>query len=493
MTSPTTAATGRSGLLLAVAVVAQALILLDSTILNIAVDVLSDPARGLGADSADLAWAISAYSLMFAALTFPGGALTDRFGPATVLVAGLSVLTAASLVAAAAPNAAALIFARAAMGAGSGLVAPATLALATLGMPARRRARAVAAWSSAAAIAVAVGPVLGGLLLAWFSWPAVFLVNVPVAAACATAVVTLTPRSSGVGRRPLDPVGMALSAFGLGCLTYGVIDGGRSATLHTTALPLLVGSFVLGLFVLHQLRTPHPGFEIRLFAERRFAGGASGLLVAFACLAGQLFYCAFYLQGVHRLTTWQAGFVMVPAAAGILLGNRLCTRTAEQVGLPLTVLAGLGTASLTYAAYLFFDASTPLAWITGVLFAQGAGIGLVSAPVTADLVARLPVHQAGAGAACAAILRPLGSTLGVAVLGTVLGVSYRAAIQPSAASLRPDQQARAMGSAEGARAAGIAPAADAAYLHAMHVTAGWTALISAAACLLLARSLRAGR
>jgi EmrB/QacA subfamily drug resistance transporter len=494
--------TRRTWAITAVAVLGQTLVLLDNSILNIAVDVLSDPVRGLGASASELAWSVSAYSLMFAALIFTGGALTDRYGPAVVLIAGLTVLTLASIAAALSPNAVVLIIARAIMGAGGGLVTPATLALTTLGVPPERRARAVAVWSSAGGVAVAIGPVLGGLLLAHFSWGAIFLVNVPIALCCVVATLLFVPRLSSPQRRPLDFAGMVLSMLGLGGVVYGVIEGGSIEGLSApgTLVPLVAGLALLGAFVVHQLRSPRPSFDVRLFARRRFAGGTMGLLLSFAGLSAQLFYCAFYLQGVRGLSAGQAGFVMFSAAVGIVLGNQLCTRATVAFGLRWTALLGLLTATATFAVYVVFDATTPLIWMVVLLFVQGLGIGLVFAPLTADVVGGLPQDRAGAGAAVAAVTRPLGSTLGVAVLGSVLAASYRVAITPATLGLPPDLAARAAESAEGARAVGktllrpdLLTAADDSYLHAMHLTAGWTAGVSLLGCLVVAVCFRPER
>src|SRR5207302_3473696 len=158
----------------AVAVLAQMLVLLDNAILNIAMDTLADPVRGLGASAGELAWAVASYSLVFAAGGFAGGALADRYGPRRVLIAGLLVLAVSATVAAFSVNATELILTRAFMGAGGALITPATLAVVT-GHPARTRA--IAIWASAGGVAVALGPVAGGLLLSRFHWGAIFLLN----------------------------------------------------------------------------------------------------------------------------------------------------------------------------------------------------------------------------------------------------------------------------------------------------------------------------
>jgi EmrB/QacA subfamily drug resistance transporter len=486
----------RGRLMLTVALVAHTLVLLDNTIMNVAIDVLADPVRGIGAGTGELAWAVSAYPLVFAAVTLTGGALADRFGASRVLLPGLGLLGIASVAAALAPNGAALIAARAVMGAGGGLIAPATLTLVTAGLPPGRRARAVALWSSAAGVAVAVGPVLGGLLLSHFAWPAVFLVNTPIVVALVLLGLFL-PRLPVPGRlRPLDLPGAALSGLGLAALVGGIVQCAREVT-PVALLALAAGVALLAGFVVHQLRARHPAFDVRLLRKHGFGGGILGLLLSFAGLAGQLFYCAFFLQGVHGLSPGEAGFVMFAAAVGIVTGNRVCSAAVDRFGARGTVLTGLVAASLTYAAYLFFDEHTPIAPVVAVLFVQGFGTGLAFAPLTSGLVGGLPDERAGAGAALATVSRPLGSTIGVAVLGTVLTLAYRTSVAPAVAGLPGPAAEQARGSAEGARAAAAAlnrpelvAAADAAYVHAMHVTAGWATVVSLAGCAAVAPGLR---
>ncbi|HEX7306439.1 MFS transporter [Lentzea sp.] len=480
----------RRRLMLAVALVAHTLVLADNTIMNIAVDVLADPVRGIGAGTGELAWAVSAYPLVFAASTLTGGALADRFGASRTLLPGLLLLGAASVAAALAPSGAVLIAARAVMGAGGGLVAPATLTLVTAGLPPERRTRAVALWSSAAGVAVAVGPVLGGALLSRFSWPAVFLVNVPFVLVLLVAAVFLPALPVPGTVRPLDLPGAALSALGLAALVGGIVQCGREVSAGALAV-LALGVGLLAVFVVHQLHARHAAFDMRLLLRRGFGGGVLGLVLSFAGLAGQLFYCAFFLQGVLGLAPGEAGFVMVSAAAGIVTGNRVCSAAAERFGMRATVLTGLVAASSTYAAYLFFDADTLIAVVVVLLFVQGCGTGLAFAPLTSGLLSGLPPDRVGAGAGLASVARPLGTTVGVAVLGAVLTSSYRTAIEPSLAGLPAADAEQARGSAEGTRALpDLVAVADSAYLHAMHVTAAWATAVSLVGCAVVAAGLR---
>lgn len=487
--------TGAERLLLTVVLAAYTLVLLDNTVLNVAVDVLSDPDRGLGASTTELTWAVSVYPLAFAASALAGGALTDRLGDARVLNAGLVLLGIASCVAAFAPNGAVLIGARAGMGVAGGLVAPATLTMITRGVARERRARAIAGWTSAAGIAVAVGPIVGGLLLTRFSWQAIFLVNVPAAACLAIAAAFLPDgRVAGV-RRALDLPGSLLSGLGLAAFVFGVIECGRRVSLDAVTV-LLAGVALLVVFTWHELRRRTPAFDVRLLGSRVFGGGVAGLFLSFAGLAGQLFYCAFYLQGVLGLSPAQAGFVMVSAAAGIVLGSRLAPAVVRWLSVRAIVLSGLLVASATYGAYVFFDENTAVMVVVTVLFVQGLGTGLGFAPLTAALVDRLPADRTGAGSAIVAVVRPLGSTVGAAAFGALLTAAYRAAIFPALAGVPDAAAGAAEGSVEAAHSAGadfgvpdLSRAADTAYLHAMHLTAGWTAAAALAGCAILTAAL----
>ncbi|HEV2634442.1 MAG TPA: MFS transporter [Actinocrinis sp.] len=488
-TDPTCAVT-RPWWIVAVAVVGQMLVLLDNTILNIAVQTLSDPVRGLGADSGALAWSVSAYSLVFAAAVLAGGALTDRIGPRATLIAGLTTVAVFSLVAALSGTVTELIIARGCMGAGGALVTPATLAVVTRSSTPENRPRAIAVWASSGGIAVAIGPVLGGLLLTRFWWGSVFLINLPIAAVCLLGTLALIPRLPAAGRRPLDPAGLMLSALGMGAVVYGAIEIGQGSdrAAPSGAPTVVIGLVLLAGFVWWQRRSRTPSFDVRLFALPRFTGGSVGLLLAFFGLAGQLYYCAFYLQGILGLSPLAAGGVMVAAAVGIIPGNQLSPTLVRRIGARWTIAGALTGAALTFAGYLLFGARPELGWFALMLLIQGLSVGVLLPPVTGEMMAALPPETAGAGAALNSATRPVGSTLGVAVLGSVLTAGYRTALRPALLAqpgLSPDQQATAAGSLAGAHTVAaatgrpaLARAADQAYLHAMHGTSIWTAALT---------------
>jgi EmrB/QacA subfamily drug resistance transporter len=491
--------------IVAVAVLAQTLALLDNTILNIALQTLADPVRGLGASSADLEWAVDSYSLVFAAGSFAGGALADRYGPRRTMMAGLSLLAAASALAAFSANAAQLIAYRGFMGAGAALITPATLAVVTRQTAPAKRARAIAVWASSGALAVAIGPVAGGALLTQFWWGSVFLLNLPVAALCLAGAGMLMPELRYPGRRVLDPVGTVLSMLGLGFLVYGVIQGGGQSGLSSplALAPLLIGLLLLTAFVMVQPRgAGHHrgslfGIDTRIFREPRFAGGSVALLLLFFGLAGQLFYAAFYLQGVRGLSAFAAGAVMAAAAGGILAGNQLAPVLSRRLTARWCAVAGILVSSITFGSYVFFGAHTSLMLVAMMLMAQGLATGLVVSPMTTEMMAALPPAYTGVGSAVSASARPVGSTLGVAVLGSVLASVYRRAILPALGDVPARMREQALESAQATRALaqslnrpGLLAATNQAYLHAMYVTAVWTAVLSATGAVLVIRYFR---
>jgi predicted MFS family arabinose efflux permease len=239
------------------------------------------------------------------------------------------------------------------------------------------------------------------------------------------------------------------------------------------------------------------GTEVRLLTQPRFMGGAMAMLLLFFGLAGQLYYAAFYLQGVRGLSALAAGAVMAGAAIGIVLGNQISPMLSRSISARWCVVAGITLSSITFGAFAWFGGTTPLAWLVLVLFVQGVATGLVVSPLTGETMAAVPPSHTGFGAAVVAAVRPIGSTLGVAVLGTVLAAGYRTAILPALGGVPAAGRDLAAQSAEAtrslARALGrpdLTAAANRAYLHAMDVTALWTAAASLIGALLVIRCLR---
>ncbi|MCX5198508.1 MFS transporter [Streptomyces sp. NBC_00249] len=486
----------RRRLILGVLVFAQLLIWLDGTILSTAFETLSDPVRGLGATPGQLQWATGAYTLAFACLMFTGGALGDRFGHRNTLLVGMALFGAASALAAYASTPGQLIAGRAVMGVGAALLVPATMAVVSWTFEPAQRPAAFGTLSSFAGVGIAAGPILAGLLLARFWWGSVFLVNVPVVVLGLGFIARYVPNFRSTQVRRLDPAGLVLSTGGLGLLAYGLIRAGQDASFaHPRVWACtLAGLALLAVFVVVELRIAHPSFDPRLLAQRRFATGNIALMTVFLAMTAGSFYLAFYLQGARQYSAFDAALLGLPGALGVVVGSPVAVRLARRTSVRLVSSVSLGVAALAMGSLALFDATTPIAWYSAVMLVQGAAIGMVIAPVTGAVLGSLPLERSGAGSAVNSTLRQTGSVLGIAAGGTITSIVYQRAIDGSLTGLPEGVRQQARVSAELARHvaaatqdAGLAAAADSAFLHAMHVGALWTAgfALAGAACLSL--------
>ncbi|MFE1558597.1 MFS transporter [Streptomyces sp. NPDC058734] len=492
----------RRRLVLGVLVFSQLLIWLDGTILSTAFETLSDPVRGLGATPGQLQWATGAYTLAFAGLMFTGGALGDRFGHRNTLLAGMALFGAASVLAAYAAGPAQLIAGRAVMGAGAALIVPATMAVVSWTFEPAERPAAFGMLSSFAGVGLAAGPILAGVLLAAFWWGSVFLVNVPVVLMGLGFVARYVPNFRSPRVRPLDPAGLALSTGGLGLLAYGLIRAGQDASFAHPGVwgSTAAGIALIGAFVVTELRIAHPSFDPRLLAQRRFAAGNLTLMLVFLALTSGSFYLAFYLQGARHYSAFEAALLGLPAALGVVVGSPVAVRLARRTSVRLVSSVSLAVAALAMGAVALFGATTPIAWYAAVMAVQGTAIGMVIAPVTGAVLGSLPLERSGAGSAVNSTLRQTGSVLGIAAGGTITSIVYRRAIDGSLTGLPDGTRLQARVSAELARHVaaathdtGLAAAADAAFFHAMHVGALWTAGFALAGAVVLAVGFRPDR
>lgn len=477
----------RPGLILTVLVGAQLTIWIDNTILTVALKTLADPFIGLGASPEALAWSLNSYTLSFGACLLAGGALGDRLGRRSGLVAGMLVFGLASAWAAWSTSTGGLIAARAVMGVGSALVVPATLALIRSLFDGAARTRAVALWSAASGLAIAIGPLLGGFLLEHFWWGSVFLVNVPVVIVSVVGALLVVPEVRPAEHANFDLVGVLLSATGLGVLVYGIIEGGRRGDWLEAQVwgAVLGGLLVLAGFVVFELRTSTPSFDVLLFVDRAFASASIGVALTFFGLVGSMYYSVFYLQGVRSLSPLECGVVLTPVAVGVLAGAPLGIRLARSVGPRAAAAPALVVVSFSLLGYAVLEQETPL-WQYGVLLlVQGLAMGVAIAPLTDAVVTVLPAARAAAGAAATSVLRQVGAVLGVAVLGSLLVSGYRRGVAGLADSQPPALGGAIRESAEAGRAAAAAadtpdlvPPIDVAFLDAMHTTTVVAAVVA---------------
>ncbi|MGA4989179.1 MFS transporter [Nonomuraea bangladeshensis] len=466
-------------------------VVLDNTILNVAMKTIADPAAGLGATQSELEWAINSYTLVFAGLLFTFGVIGDRTGRKRMLVVGMVLFGLASLASAYAQDPMQLILARAAMGIGGAAIMPATLAIISNVFPPAERGRAIGVWAGGVGLAVAIGPITGGLLIQHFWWGSVFLVNVPIVVIGMILIATIVPESKDPKPSRLDPVGVILSIIGLVSLVYGIIRGGYLGTVASAEVlvPTLAGVAVLGVFVWWERRIDHPVFDVRSFADPKF-GSAIGMMgIVFFAMMGGMFFLTFYLQIVLGYSALQAGALMIPFAAAQLIFAPLSQRVNERVGAKLAATVSMIVIALVLTSYAFMTENTPILLIEVVFFVQGAAMANIMPPATTAIMEALPREKAGVGSAMSNTVRQVAGALGVAVLGSVLSSTYRGQMEPVLAGLPAGVQHAAgesimatMGVAEalGERGQALVKPAFAAFIDGMHVTA----LVSAAIALL---------
>ncbi|NMO02547.1 DHA2 family efflux MFS transporter permease subunit [Gordonia sp. TBRC 11910] len=423
---------------------AELLVMVDNTIVNVALPTV---ARDLDAGISGLQWIVDAYTLVFAGLLLTGGYLGDRFGHRRMLATGIVGFVAVSVAAASSNTLGELIASRAGLGMFAALVFPATLALIVAAFTeAKDRAVAVGVWAATSGMAVAIGPVLGGWLLDHYSWSSVFWINVPFGAvALAGALLVIpAPTEQRITLPRFDIVGVVLSIAGLGLLTYSVIEGpsvGWSSWRTIGGLVVALG--IVAAFVSHQLRVEHPIFDVRLFTNRRFAGAAGMIAVAFFALFGFIFLITQFFQAVMGYSPLQAGvrtlpFALVVAAlspAAMALSHRFGPRVVAVTG-ALLMASGFSVVELTDRDSTYFGL------IIWSMMLMAAGLAMISGPCTQVIMDALTPEQAGAGSAINDTTREIGGTLGVAVLGSVLTSVYAANVGVRLQDLGVPQPAR---------------------------------------------------
>ncbi|MFF3325918.1 DHA2 family efflux MFS transporter permease subunit [Streptomyces sp. NPDC002889] len=479
----------RRWVILTVLMFSLIIVVLDNSILNVAVKTIASPQpHGLGATQSELEWAINSYTLVFAGLLFTAGVVGDRIGRKKVLLFGTLLFGIGSALAALSDSPAELIAYRAMMGFGAAFVMPATLAVLVNVFDRDEQPRAMGIWAGSVGVAIALGPVTGGLLLDHFWWGSIFLINVPVVIVALVSMALLVPDSKDPDPGRLDPTGVVLSIVGLVVLVYGIIRAGELGdfTDWSVLAPVAVGLGVLTWFVVHARRSSHPAFDMAYFKKPAFSAGVAAITLVFFALMGLTFFSAFYLQTVRGYSALGAGLLIVPVAAAQMFFAPRARLAVARFGTRATSAVGMLMIAVGFVAFMRFDAATPVWAIEVAFFVQGVGMAHVSTPVTYTVVQLLPREKAGSGSAINNTFRQIGGALGVAVLGSLLATRYRSGIEGHLDALPAGARDAAGESIEATLAAAerlgpagkslVAPANEA-FLGAMHLTALGSAII----------------
>lgn len=417
----------RRWLILGVLCLSVFVIVIDGTIINVALPTL---VRELGATTSQLQWVVDAYTLVFAGLLLAAGSLGDRFGRKGFLIAGMALFGLFSALGALATSPDQLIAARGAMGIGAALIFPATLAiLVNVFRNPAERPKAIAVWAATSGLSVALGPVTGGFLLEHFWWGSVLMVNVPIVVIAIVLIARFVPTSRDETIQRFDPAGMVLSIVGVSLLVWAVIEGPTHGWLSATSIiAFAVALVLLTAFILLERRISHPMLDVRVFNNARFSAGSASVTIAFFALFGFIFMVTQYFQFVRGYGTLSAGVHTVPFAVFTGVAAPSSAKLAERIGTKQVVAAGLAMMAIGLFGAGALAADSPYAYVVVTMFFLGGGLGLVNAPATEAIMGSLPPEKAGVGSAVNDTTRELGGTLGVAVVGSLFSSVYASSL-----------------------------------------------------------------
>jgi EmrB/QacA subfamily drug resistance transporter len=395
------------------------MIMLDNTVVNVALPSIQ---QSLGLSLSELEWVVAGYALTFAALMLTGGKLADLLGRRRVFVAGLVVFTLASLACGLAGSAEVLIGARVVQGIGAAMMNPATLSIITATFPPRQRGTAIGIWAGVSALALAIGPLVGGLLSEHVDWSWIFFVNVPVGIIAIAAAYAFIDESKDTShdQRP-DVPGLVTSGVGLFALTYALIE----ANTHGWGSTRILGAFAvaavsLAAFVVLELRQRRPMLDLTLFRNATFSGANVAMLLVALAMFGVFFYVSLYVQQILGYSPVEAGASFLPATILIAVLAPQVGRMVDRVG--SRWLTGSGMLLLALSLVLFSRLGTGSSYwdILPGLVAMGVGMALVMTPTTAAAMSSVPRDQAGVGSAVLNSMRQVGGSLGIAVTGAIV-------------------------------------------------------------------------
>ncbi len=389
---------------------------MDATIVNVA---LPDIRRDLGASLSGLQWVIDAYTIVIASFLMLGGSMADRFGRRRVFMVGMALFTLGSLLCSLAIGVGSLVAARVIQALGGSMMNPVAMSIIvhTFVDP-KARAHAIGIWAAVAGLAMALGPLAGGVLTQTMGWHAIFWINVPIGVLALWLTARYVPESRAPRARRPDPIGQALLLLGLSTLVFAVIESGRGWVANAAALIAVVTFIAL---VAYERRRHEPLLDVRFFHSLPFSAATVIAVCMFAALGGFLFLNSLYLQDVRGLSALHAGMAILPTALAVTIVSPFSGRLVATHGArPSLLVSG---AMLTVSSLLLaqLQTDTPLVELLSVYALFGIGFGMVNAPVTFAAVSGMPRAQAGIASAVASTSRQIGVAVGVALAGTMAG------------------------------------------------------------------------
>ncbi len=395
------------------------MIMLDNTVVNVA---LPSMRRSLHMSLSELEWVVAGYALTFAAFMLIGGKLADFVGRRLIFMIGLAIFTGASLACGLAPNGGFLIGARIVQGLGGALMNPATLSIIAATFAPRERGRAIGIWAGVSAMALAIGPLVGGLLTEHVNWNWIFFINVPIGLLGLLAIPLFIDesRDSSADQR-LDVPGLTASALGLFSLTYAFIE----ANSYGWSSPRILGAFAVAAvslisFVLLERHQRAPMLDLSLFRNRTFSGANASMLFVGLAMFGTFFYVSLYMQNVLGYSPVEAGASFLPMTILIILIAPRAGALTDRIGSRWLVGAGMTLLSLMLFYFATLGVSESFWALLPGLLLGGFGMGLTMTPITAAAMSAVAVDKAGVGSAVLNSARQVGGSLGIAVMGAIV-------------------------------------------------------------------------
>jgi EmrB/QacA subfamily drug resistance transporter len=410
---------GRRMLILAICCMSLLIVGLDSTIVNVALPAIQ---RELHASVSGLQWIIDSYTLVLASFLMLSGSTADRIGRRRTFQTGLAAFTLGSLLCSLAPGLGWLVAFRMLQALGGSMLNPVAMSIITnTFLDPKERARAIGIWGGVVGISLALGPVVGGLLVDTVGWRGIFWVNIPVGLAAIALTALFVPESRAPHARKVDPVGQALVIITLAALVYGIIEGpGRGWSSPEIITCFAVSVAALAGLIVVESRRDEPLIDIRFFRSAPFSGATLIAVSAFAALSGFLLLNTLYLQDVRGYSALLAGLYTVPMAAVTIICAPLSGRIVGSRGPRLPLLVAGPCIAVSGLMLTQLTATTSMAWLVASYVIFGIGFGFVNAPITNTAVSGMPRTQAGVAAAIASTSRQVGGSLGVAIIGSVV-------------------------------------------------------------------------
>ena len=395
-------------------------VVMDISIVNVALPAIR---RDLHASVSSLQWTVDAYTLVLASFLVLAGSTADRFGRRRIFQTGLAAFGLGSLLCSLAPGAGWLIAARALQAAGGTMLNPVALSIVVNTFPGRaERARAIGVFGSVSGLSLALGPILGGALVDGTGWRSIFWVNVPVVAAAIVCTALFVPESRAARARRFDPAGQTLVMVVLGSVVYAIIESsglgwGSPVILGLLAVAVLGAAGILW----YEPRRADPLLELRLFRSVPFSAAIGMALCGLCAFGAFLFVTTLYLQDVRGMPALTAGLCLLPVGITVVVLSPLTGRLVGSRGPRLPLVVSGAALALGGAASLWLGPATPLVAVLAVYLLFGIALGTINPPITNSAVSGMPASMAGVAASLASVGRQTGTTLGVAISGTIVG------------------------------------------------------------------------